>query len=97
MPAGYWPCQAVATNAISGLPAIDTGVTASLGMLHTHKGWNTDLLGSMGIAEEQMPMVVPMGEAAGTLPDSDAVITGGPSMPSATRSCRAPSTRATSW
>ena len=38
---GYWPCQAVATNAISGLPAIDTGVTASLGMLHTHKGWNT--------------------------------------------------------
>ena len=74
---GYWPCQAVATNAISGLPAIDTGVTASLGMLHTHKGWNTDLLGSMGIAEKQMPMVVPMGEAAGTLPDSDVVITGG--------------------
>src|SRR5580693_5024321 len=62
---GYWPCQAVATNAISELPAIDTGVTASLGMLHTYKGWNTDLLGSMGIAEKQMPMVVPMGEAAG--------------------------------
>jgi xylulokinase len=74
---GYWPCQAVATNAISGLPAIDTGVTASLGMLHTHKGWNTDLLGSMGIAEKQMPLVVPMGEAAGTLPGSDVVITGG--------------------
>jgi xylulokinase len=74
---GYWPCQAVATYAISGLPAIDTGVTASLGMLHTHKGWNTELLGSMGIAEKQMPMVVPMGEAAGTLPESDAVITGG--------------------
>jgi xylulokinase len=74
---GYWPCQAVATNAISGLPAIDTGVTASLGMLHTHKGWNTELLGSMGIAEKQMPMVVPMGAAAGTLPGRDAVITGG--------------------
>src|ERR1700723_3609575 len=74
---GYWPCQAVATNAISGLPAIDTGVTASLGMLHTHKGWNTELLGSIGIAEKQMPMVVPMGAAAGTLPGSDVVITGG--------------------
>ncbi len=74
---GYWPCQAVATNAISGLPAVDSGVTASLGMLHTHKGWNTDLLRSMGVSEAQMPMVVPMGQAAGTLPDSDAVITGG--------------------
>ena len=31
----------------------------------------------MGIADAQMPMVVPMGEAAGTLPDSDVVITGG--------------------
>ena len=74
---GYWPCQAVATYALSGLPAIDTGVTASLGMLHTHKGWNAELLGRLGIAEKQMPMVVPMGEAAGTLPDSEAVITGG--------------------
>jgi xylulokinase len=74
---GYWPCQAVATNAISGLPAVDTGVTASLGMLHTHKGWNAELLGSMGVSEGQMPMVVPMGQAAGTLPGSDTVITGG--------------------
>ncbi len=31
---GYWPCQAVATYALSGLPAIDTGVTAALGSLH---------------------------------------------------------------
>ena len=74
---GYWPCQAVATNAISGLPAIDTGVTASLGLLHTHKGWNHELLTSMGVSDAQMPMVVPMGQAAGTLPESDAVITGG--------------------
>ena len=62
---GYWPCQAVATNAISGLPAVDTGVTASLGMLHTHKGWNNELLTSMGVSEAQMPMVVPMGQAGG--------------------------------
>ncbi len=74
---GYWPCQAVATHAISGLPAVDTGVTASLGLLHTHGAWNTELLTSMGVTEAQMPMVVPMGQAAGTLPGSDAVITGG--------------------
>ena len=74
---GYWPCQAVATYALSGLPAIDTGVTAALGSLHTHGHWNADLLSSLGVATEQMPTVVPMGQAAGTLPGSDAVVTGG--------------------
>src|SRR5205807_8694100 len=74
---GYWPCQAVATHALSGLPAVDTGVTASLGALHTHGHWNADLLASFGVAEGQMPLVVPMGQAAGTLPESDTVITGG--------------------
>jgi xylulokinase len=74
---GYWPCQGVATYALSGVPAIDTGVTASLGALHTHGRWNAELLASLGVREEQMPTVVPMGQAAATLPDSDAVITGG--------------------
>ena len=31
---GYWPCQAVATHALAGVPAIDSGVTASMGLLH---------------------------------------------------------------
>ena len=73
---GYWPCQAVATYAFSGLPAIDTGVTASLGSLHAHK------------AVEHRPARLRAGRvtaAAGradgpgrrTLPGSDTVITGG--------------------
>jgi xylulokinase len=74
---GYWPCQAVATYALAGVPAIDTGVTASLGALHTHGCWNVDLLNSLGVREDQMPAVFPMGQPAGTLPESDAVITGG--------------------
>ncbi len=74
---GYWPCQAVATYALSGLPAIDTGVTAALGALHARGRWNAELLASLGVATAQMPTVVPMGQAAGTLPGSDAVITGG--------------------
>ncbi len=74
---GYWPCQAVATHALSGVPAVDTGVTTSLGLLHTRGCWNTELLGALGASEEQMPVVVPMGQAAGTLPGSDTVITGG--------------------
>lgn len=75
--AGYWPCQAVASYALSGVPAIDTGVTASLGALHTHGKWNADLLSSLRVREDQMPAVFPMGQAAGTLPESDVVITGG--------------------
>jgi xylulokinase len=67
----------VATYALSGLPAVDTGVTAAFGALHTHGRWNNDLLRSLGVVEAQMPMVVTMGEAAGTLPGSDTVITGG--------------------
>jgi xylulokinase len=74
---GYWPCQAVATYALSGVPAIDTGVTASLGLLHTQGRWNTELLELLGATEPQMPAVVPMGQAAGTMPESDAVICGG--------------------
>jgi len=74
---GYWPCQAVATHALSGIPAIDTGVTASLGALHSRGRWNTELLASLGVREEQMPLVVPMAQSAGTLPESDTVVTGG--------------------
>jgi xylulokinase len=74
---GYWPCQAVATYALSGIPAVDTGVTAALGALHTHGHWNADLLSSIGVSEAQMATVVPMGQAAGPVPGTDAVITGG--------------------
>jgi xylulokinase len=74
---GYWPCQAVASYALSNVPAVDTGVTASMGALHTQGRWNADRLSVLGVAEEQMPVVVPMGQPAGTMPESDAVITGG--------------------
>ncbi len=74
---GYWPCQAVASYALSGVPAVDTGVTASLGSLYVRGGWNADLLRSLGVTEAQMPTVVPMGRAAGTLPGSEAVVCGG--------------------
>jgi len=67
----------VATHALSGVPAVDTGVTTSLGLLHTRGRWDTELLGTMGASEAQMPVVVPMGQAAGMLPGTDAVITGG--------------------
>jgi xylulokinase len=75
--AGFWPCQAVATRALGGSPAIDSGVTASLGALHTWGKWNTDLLEDLGVRMDQLPVVLPMAEAGGTLPGTDTVFTGG--------------------
>ncbi len=75
--AGYWPCQAVATHAISGVPAIDSAVTASLGALHSWGKWNNSLLETIGVQASQLPVVVPMCQAGGTLPGSDTVFTGG--------------------
>jgi xylulokinase len=74
---GYWPAQAVATHALSGVPAIDTGVTASMGSLHAGGGWNTEMLAGMGVLPAQLPDVVPMCTAGGTLPGTDTVFTGG--------------------
>ncbi len=75
--AGYWPCQAVATHALAGVPAIDSGVTASLGSLHVRGTWNTEVIESIGATESQLPVVVPMCQAGGTLPGTDTVFTGG--------------------
>jgi xylulokinase len=75
--AGYWPCQGVATFALSGMPAIDSGVTASMGALHARGTWNTTLLKDIGVSDSQLPIVIPMCEAAGTLPGTDTVFTGG--------------------
>lgn len=75
--AGYWPCQAVLTHALCGIAAMDTATSTAYGTLYGRHGWREDALGSLGIQISQMPAVVPMGEAAGTLPGSDTVVAGG--------------------
>jgi xylulokinase len=75
--AGYWPAQAVATNAIGGIPAIDTAMTASLGALHHWGKWNEDYLSALGLDVSQMATVVPMAESAGTIPGTGTHLTGG--------------------
>ncbi len=75
--AGYWPCQAVATQALAGVPAVDTSVTASMGALHSWGKWQSEIIESIGATASQMPTVVPMCESAGTLPGTDTVFTGG--------------------
>ena len=74
---GYWPAQAVANHAIGRIPAIDTGMAMCMGALRSGPGWNEAMLGELGITEEQLPVVVPMGEVAGTVSGTGAALCGG--------------------
>jgi xylulokinase len=75
--AGFWPAQAVATNAIGGIPAIDTAMTASLGALHSWGRWDETYLAGLGLDATKMATVVPMGESAGTIRGTGTHLTGG--------------------
>jgi xylulokinase len=64
---GYWPAQAVATHALSGHAAIDSAVASTLGDLQVSGRWNDELMSRLGVELRQLPRVVPIGQAAGTL------------------------------
>ena len=75
--AGYWPCQAVATYALCGVPAMDSVTSIVYGDLRGPEGWRPEALAALGVRPDQMPVVVEMGEPAGTNPETGAVVTGG--------------------
>ena len=75
--AGYWPAQAVADFALGGVPAIDTAMAMSLGDLMQAGKWDQSVLDEIGVREDQLPVVVPMATAAGSLPGSDTVLAAG--------------------
>ena len=75
--AGYWPCQAVATYALSGVPAMDTATAMVYGDLYGFDGWAAEPLAALGASPDQMPVVVQMGQPAGTHAESGAVVAGG--------------------
>jgi len=75
--AGYWPCQAVATHALCGVPAVDSATATSFGSLLRRGRWDGDVLAELGVSEGQLSTVVPMGQPAGTLPDAPTVVGGG--------------------
>ncbi len=74
---GYWPCQAVATHALAGVPAMDSAASSSLGTLLGRDGWNQPLLDDIGVSDAALPKIVPMCAPGGTLPGSDTVFGGG--------------------
>jgi xylulokinase len=74
---GYWPAQAVANYALCHVPAIDTAMAMSLGELMSAGAWDEKLLGEVGVAEGQLPTVLPMGAPAGTILGTDTVVAAG--------------------
>jgi xylulokinase len=74
---GYWPAQAVANYALGRVPAIDTGTAICMGSMRTGNHWNHDELARLGVTEKQLPLVVNMGEAAGTVTGTDTVLAAG--------------------
>lgn len=74
---GYWPAQAVANYALGRVPAIDTGTAICMGSMRTGNSWNDAELARLGVTEKQLPVVVNMGEAAGTVTGTDTVLAAG--------------------
>jgi len=74
---GYWPAQAVANYALGRVPAIDTAMAVSLGSLLKGGQWDVGVLEGLGVTVEQLPRIVPMGEPAGKVAGTEAVLTGG--------------------
>jgi xylulokinase len=75
--AGYWPCQAVATHALCGVPAVDSATATSFGSLMRGGRWDRDVLATIGVHEDRLARVVPLGRAAGTVPGTTTLVGGG--------------------
>jgi xylulokinase len=74
---GYWPAQAVANFALSGVAAVDAGVAMMSGSLLSAGQWDVAKLASIGVSAAQMPLIVNMGARAGTVTGTDAALAGG--------------------
>jgi xylulokinase len=75
--AGYWPCQAVATNALCGVPAVDSTTSSTFGDLHAGGRWDSAALASLGVSERQVSVVTPLGSPAGCVPGTPTQVGGG--------------------
>jgi len=73
----YWNCQAMATHALTGVPAVDQATATSFGGLYEGGHWDKEALHDMGVDEGQLPVVGGMGQGLGTVPDSSTVFAGG--------------------
>ena len=74
---GYWNCQAVATHALTGVPAVDGATATSFGGLCRGGRWDRVALEKLGIGEDQVPVIGGMGEKLGSVPGTSTAFAGG--------------------
>jgi sugar (pentulose or hexulose) kinase len=74
---GYWNCQAMATHALAGVPAVDGATATSFGSLCAGGRWDAVALEKLGVSEDQLPVVAGMGEKLGTVPGTSTAFAGG--------------------
>jgi xylulokinase len=74
---GYWNCQAMATHALTGVPAVDMAAAMSFGDLVRRGRWDAAALAELGLVEEQLPVIGPMGGAIGQIPGTETAFAGG--------------------
>ncbi len=56
--AGYWPAQAVANHALSGVGAIDSSTAMTAHPLHDYTDWDAALTKEAGASVDQLPTIV---------------------------------------
>ncbi len=74
---GYWNCQAMATHALTGVPAVDMAAAMSFGDLFRRGRWDTAALAELGLVEDQLPVIGPMGGGIGHIPGTETAFAGG--------------------
>ena len=79
--AGYWPAQAVANHALTGIGAIDGATASTAHPLHDYRRWDEEQATSAGATVDQLPKVVggvrPVGRVLDGLPAAGALVGAG--------------------
>src|SRR5262245_7470116 len=79
--AGYWPAQAVANHALTGVGAIDTTTAMTAYPLFDFVGWDKALAAEAGTTPDRLPSIVvgvdPVGPVRDGLPAAGAPVGGG--------------------
>ena len=79
--AGFWPAQAVANHALTGVGAIDSSTAMTAMPLFGREGWDAALAAESGTTTAALPVIVPGADAVGPvlvgLPAAGAVVGGG--------------------
>ncbi len=67
--AGYWPAQAVANHALTGIGAIDGTAAITAHPLHDYRDWDAERAAAAGASVDQLPQVIPGHGAVGRVLD----------------------------